>query len=57
MRPSGGIGYTQHSGINLPGIFALRQLGLISQEEVVAEKQNSHLRLYGLSQIQSVIVQ
>lgn len=38
MRPSGGIGYTQHSGINLPGIFALRQLGLISQEEVVAEK-------------------
>lgn len=38
MRPSGGIGHTQHSGINLPGIFASRQLGLMSQEEAMAEK-------------------
>lgn len=27
-RYSGGIGYTRHTGINLPGIFATRQLGL-----------------------------
>lgn len=40
MRPSGGIGYTQHSGINLPGIFALRQLGLISQQEAVEQKRH-----------------
>lgn len=33
LRPSGGIGYTRHSGVNLPGLFALRQLGLISQDE------------------------
>lgn len=26
-RYSGGIGYTRHSGINLPGIFATRRLG------------------------------
>lgn len=29
MRPSGGIGYTRHSGVNLPALFALRQLGLM----------------------------
>ncbi|MCE9839981.1 carbamoyl-phosphate synthase large chain [Proteus sp. G2618] len=40
MRPSGGIGYTQHCGINLAGIFALRQLGLMSIEE--AQAQNNH---------------
>lgn len=27
-RYSGGIGYTRHTGINLPGIFASRRLGL-----------------------------
>lgn len=27
-RPSGGIGYTLQAGINLPGIFATRRLGL-----------------------------
>ncbi|HHH9441289.1 TPA: ATP-grasp domain-containing protein [Pseudomonas aeruginosa] len=27
-RYSGGIGYTRHTGINLPGIFATRRLGL-----------------------------
>ncbi|WP_193016012.1 ATP-grasp domain-containing protein [Proteus sp. FME41] len=40
MRPSGGIGYTQHCGINLAGIFALRQLGLMNMEE--AQAQNDH---------------
>jgi len=33
MRPSGGIGYTRHSGVNLPALFALRQLGLMSESE------------------------
>ena len=33
MRPSGGIGYTLHGGVNLPALFALRQLGLCSQSE------------------------
>ncbi|MES2819059.1 MAG: ATP-grasp domain-containing protein [Pseudomonadota bacterium] len=28
LRPSGGIGYTALAGINLPGIFATRRLGL-----------------------------
>lgn len=30
LRPSGGLGYTRHSGINLPGLFAQRQCGAIS---------------------------
>lgn len=34
MRPSGGIGYTALSGVNLPGLFALYQLGLLSADEV-----------------------
>ncbi|MGD8162770.1 ATP-grasp domain-containing protein [Pantoea sp. FN0307] len=33
LRPSGGIGYTAFSGINLPGLFALRQLGLLNDSE------------------------
>lgn len=40
MRPSGGIGYTQHCGIHLAGIFALRQLNLISLENVQAQNQH-----------------
>lgn len=35
MRPSGGIGYTLHSGVNLPGLFALHQLGLMSNNQVM----------------------
>lgn len=31
MRPSGGIGYTRHSGVNLPALFALRQLGIMDE--------------------------
>ncbi|OBY48925.1 ATP-grasp domain-containing protein [Pseudomonas sp. AU12215] len=31
-RYSGGIGYTQHTGINLPGIFATTRLGLPAPE-------------------------
>ena len=31
MRPSGGICYTRATGVNLPGLFALRKLGLIDQ--------------------------
>lgn len=41
MRPSGGIGYTRFSGVNLPGWFALRQLGLISQQQVIDESRNA----------------
>lgn len=37
LRPSGGIGYTAFSGINLPGLFALRQLGLIDDQETAAK--------------------
>ncbi|OAT45130.1 carbamoyl phosphate synthase large subunit [Proteus hauseri ATCC 700826] len=40
MRPSGGIGYTQHCGINLAGIFALRQLNLMSVEAAKAESSH-----------------
>jgi len=36
MRPSGGIGYTRHSGVNLPGLFAMRKLGLINAQEASA---------------------
>ena len=36
MRPSGGIGYTLHSGVNLPGMFAARQLGQLSADDVTA---------------------
>lgn len=36
LRPSGGVGYTLHSGINLPGIFALRQLGLVNESSILA---------------------
>jgi hypothetical protein len=35
MRPSGGIGYTQHSGVNLPGLFAFHKLGLMSKSDVI----------------------
>lgn len=36
LRPSGGIGYTALSNLNLPGLFALRQLELISDDEVLS---------------------
>ncbi|MCE9991108.1 ATP-grasp domain-containing protein [Enterobacter asburiae] len=35
MRPSGGIGYTLHSGINLPGLFAAFKLGLMTKNDVI----------------------
>lgn len=35
MRPSGGIGYTRQSGVNLPGLFAFYQLGLMSKDDVI----------------------
>ena len=41
MRPSGGIGYTRFSGVNLPGLFALRQLGLISAQQVSDEARRA----------------
>ena len=40
LRPSGGIGYTLHSGINLAGLFALRQLGLINDDDTAAHLAN-----------------
>ncbi|MBW7983095.1 ATP-grasp domain-containing protein [Enterobacillus tribolii] len=33
LRPSGGIGYTRFSGVNLPGLFALRQADIIDRQE------------------------
>lgn len=41
MRPSGGIGYTRFSGVNIPGLFALRQLGLISEQQVIDETRRA----------------
>lgn len=41
MRPSGGIGYCHLSGVNLPGLFAFRQLGLMSQQAVRDEAQRA----------------
>lgn len=41
MRPSGGIGYTRLSGVNLPGLFAFRQLGLMSQQAVLDEAERA----------------
>lgn len=35
LRPSGGIGYTAHSEVNLPGLYALRQLGIISDDDIL----------------------
>ncbi|HCC2748917.1 ATP-grasp domain-containing protein [Klebsiella pneumoniae] len=34
MRPSGGIGYTRHSGVNLPGLYAFHTLGLMDASQV-----------------------
>ncbi|MEA9389598.1 ATP-grasp domain-containing protein [Acerihabitans sp. TG2] len=36
LRPSGGIGYTRHSGVNLPGLFAMRKLGLMSETDAIS---------------------
>ncbi|WP_313433387.1 ATP-grasp domain-containing protein [Atlantibacter hermannii] len=41
MRPSGGIGYTRAGGVNLPGLFAFRQLGLMSQQDVFDETERA----------------
>ncbi|MNE73118.1 hypothetical protein D3C80_1691090 [compost metagenome] len=41
MRPSGGVGYTLHSGVNLPGLFAAFKLGLMSEDEVIQSAKNT----------------
>ena len=41
MRPSGGIGYTQHSGVNLPGLFAAYKLGLLTKDEITTRAASS----------------
>ncbi len=41
MRPSGGVGYTIHSGVNLPGLFAAFKLGLMSEDAVIQSARNS----------------
>lgn len=41
MRPSGGIGYTRHSGVNLAGLFAMRRLDLISADDATTLAQKS----------------
>lgn len=37
LRPSGGSGWTMASGVNLAGIFALRQLGFMSREDAIQQ--------------------
>ncbi len=41
MRPSGGVGYTLHSGVNLPGLFAAFKLGLMPVDAVLQSAKNS----------------
>lgn len=41
MRPSGGVGYTLHSGVNLPGLFAAFKLGLMSEDAVIQSARNT----------------
>jgi len=41
MRPSGGIGYTLHSGVNLPGLFAAYKLGLMQKVDVIGNARTS----------------
>lgn len=41
MRPSGGVGYTLHSGVNLPGLFAAFKLGLIPKDAVLQSAKNT----------------
>lgn len=41
LRPSGGIGYTLHSGVNLPGLFAAYKLGLMSKNDVIGNAKSS----------------
>lgn len=41
MRPSGGVGYTLHSGVNLPGLFAAFKLGLMTKDAVVQSAKNT----------------
>ncbi|MEG1213264.1 MAG: ATP-grasp domain-containing protein [Leclercia sp.] len=41
MRPSGGVGYTLHSGVNLPGLFAAYKLGLMSKSDVIEHAKSS----------------
>jgi len=41
MRPSGGIGYTRHSGVNLPGLFAARKLGLMNESQAMSAATES----------------
>ena len=41
MRPSGGVGYTLHSGVNLPGLFATFKLGLMTKDAVVQSAKNA----------------
>ena len=44
MRPSG-VGYTLHSGVNLPGLFAAFKLGLMSEDMVRQSAKTPFLRL------------
>lgn len=41
MRPSGGIGYTRHSGVNLSGLFAAYKLGMMTKKEVIESANSS----------------
>lgn len=41
MRPSGGVGYTLLSGVNLPGLFAAYKLGLMAEDAVIQNAEKS----------------
>ncbi len=50
MRPSGGIGYTRYSGVNLPGLYAFHTLGLMDDDQVrQSAKTDFHLQSSALS--------
>jgi len=41
MRPSGGIGYTLHCGINLSGLFAAYKLEQLTKEDVIKRAKSA----------------
>lgn len=55
LRPSGGIGYTLHSGTNLPLLFALLKLGQISQSDARSIARNSFTPVCVRSLTQAVV--
>tara|TARA_R110001583_G_scaffold768_2_gene7136 strand:- start:1295 stop:2353 length:1059 start_codon:yes stop_codon:yes gene_type:complete len=55
LRPSGGIGYILHSGVNLPYLFTLRKLGLITQKEAIKTAQRDFKKVTVRPLAQSIL--